>query len=160
MEAMSSIAKICSQECTNILVWLNWYRIASLFQGRKLHKFHISVAIYESFIHKNQPGIDSWNVQCNLLPCAYVSTEWPGLLISSIPVGPLLMAMPVSSIMAANKKMKQVVDGTAGERTLCYPPSMRHISTSLLKRRHRYSSKWAGSLELWTSRCCSVSSHV
>jgi len=34
------------------------------------------------------------------------------------------------------------------------------MTTSLLKRRHRYSSKWAGCLELWTSLCSSVSSHV
>ena len=89
------------------------------------------------------PGMS--NVTCSHV-LMYLSTEWPGLLISSMPVGPLSMAMPVSSITAANKKMKQVVDGTAGERTLCYPSSMRHMTTSLLKRRHRYSSKWAGAL--------------
>jgi len=118
IEAVSSNAIKNSQKCANILVCLNWYHIAGLFQERKLHKLHISVAIYERFICKNQPGIDSWNVQCKLLTHAYVSTEWPCLLISSMPVCPLSMATPVSSITAAKKKMKQVVDGTAGERTL------------------------------------------
>jgi len=67
----------------------------------------------------------------------------------SKPVGPLMTTIPVSMIMAANKEMKQVVDGTAGGRTLLTSKRGAYLwNTSLPKRRHRYSSKRA---ELWTS---------
>lgn len=57
------------------------------------------------------------------------------------PVGPLLTAIPVSTLTTANKDMKQVVDGTArkgggGEGG----PSIELTTTSLPKRRHGYSS--------------------
>jgi len=140
------------------------YRIAGLFCRRKPREFRISVAICRSFIHENQPGIDFGQHDIlgrPMLLCAYPPTTV--LMMASFqcadskPVGPLSTTIPVLTIMAANKEMKQVVDGTAGGRTLLTSKRGAYLrNTSLPKRRHRYSSKRAGYLELWTSPRSSV----
>ena len=117
------------------------------------------MAIFRSFIYENQPGINFGHHDIlgrPMLLCAYPPSTV--LMMASFqcadskPVGPLSTTIPVSTIMAANKEMKQVVDGTAGGRTLLTSKRGAYLRyTSLPKRRHRYSSKRAGYLEIWTS---------
>ena len=89
-----------------------------LFGGRKF----VSVAIRERFIFENQSGIGFGHydiLRCPTWRCAYLPSTV--LMMASYqctdskPVGPQSTAIPASTIMAANKEMKQVVDCMEGE---------------------------------------------
>jgi len=80
----------------------------------------------------------------------------PCLLVSSMLIpNPLLMAVPVSTITAANKEMKQVVDGKAGGKNPML--TSKHGVYDHVTAKHQVQiEKWACSLELWTPLCSSV----
>jgi len=89
--------------------------------GENFFEFHISMAVCKSFIcdyqprisfgHHDLPGHPTW--LCAYLPSTVLMMA-SFQCADSKPVCPLLMAILVSTITAANKEMKQVVDGTAG----------------------------------------------